>query len=119
MKSIILNKLQPFNPKLIIIFGSFAKGMNNSDSDLDIAFYSDENITNYQRWSIAQDIAIALDIDVDLVNLKKANDVLKFEIISSGDVILNKGMDSFLYRCFTNYFILNDDRKEILEHYAR
>ena len=119
MRDIILDKLQSINPKLVIIFGSFAKGTNNNDSDLDIAFYSDDNIDNYQRWSIAQDIAIALDIDVDLVDLKKANDVLKFEIISSGDIVFNKGMDSFLDRGFIDYFVLNDDRKEILEYYAR
>ena len=105
MQQKIIQILQKVNPQLIIIFGSFATATNNSNSDLDIAFYSDQNIDNYQRWLLAQDIAIALNIDVDLVDLKTANDVLKFEIIANGDVILNRNMDVFLDRGYTDYFI--------------
>ena len=116
-KDVIVKELLHLNPKLIIIFGSYAKGLQTNDSDLDIAFYSDKNIDNYNRWLLAQEIAIELNIDVDLVDLKNANDVLKFEIVSSGEVILNKNMDIFLDRSYTNYFQLNDDRREILEYY--
>ena len=106
-------------PKLIIIFGSYAKNTQHSRSDIDIAFYGEVKIDNYQRWLLAQEIAMGLDIDVDLIDLKSANDVLLFEIVSHGKVILNKNMDSFLDRCYTNYFVLNDDRREILKYYDR
>ncbi|KIM13249.1 MAG: hypothetical protein KU38_00900 [Sulfurovum sp. FS08-3] len=115
----IIEKLSHLKPKLIIIFGSYAKNSYHSRSDIDIAFYSEVKIDNYQRWLLAQDIAMGLNIDVDLVDMQSANDVLRFEIASTGKVILNKNMDSFLDRCYTSYFVLNEDRKEILEHYDR
>ncbi|MEA3315371.1 MAG: nucleotidyltransferase domain-containing protein [Campylobacterota bacterium] len=115
----MIEKLSHLKPKLIIIFGSYAKNTYHSRSDIDIAFYSDIKIDNYQRWLLAQNIAMGLNIDVDLVDIQSANDVLKFEIASTGKVILNKNMDSFLDRCYTSYFVLNEDRKEILEYYDR
>jgi predicted nucleotidyltransferase len=118
-RELIIKKLSLLNPKLIIIFGSFAKGETTKDSDLDIAFYSQSEIDNYQRWLLAGDLAIEFNIDVDLIDLKKANDVLRFEIVSNGEVILNKNMDNFLDRSYVNYFVLNEDRKEILDYYDR
>ncbi|MEA3315793.1 MAG: nucleotidyltransferase domain-containing protein [Campylobacterota bacterium] len=115
----IIEKLSHLKPKLITIFGSYAKNSYHSRSDIDIAFYSEIKIDNYQRWLLAQNIAMGLNIDVDLVDIESANDVLKFEIASTGKVILNKNMDSFLDRCYTSYFVLNEDRKEILEYYDR
>jgi len=115
----IIEKLSHLKPTLIIIFGSYAKNTYHRGSDIDIAFYSEIKIDNYQRWLLAQQIAMGIYIDVDLIDMQSANDVLKFEIASTGKVILNKNMDSFLDRCYTNYFVLNEDRKEIIEHYDR
>jgi len=115
----IIEKLSHLNPKLIIVFGSYANNTYHSSSDIDIAFYSQMKIDNYQRWLLAEEIAIGMNKDVDLVDMQNANDVLKFEIVSTGKVILNHNMDSFLDRCYTNYFVLNEDRREILEHYGR
>jgi predicted nucleotidyltransferase len=118
-KDMIIKHLSMLQPKLIIIFGSYAKDRQHTKSDLDIAFLSDSTINSYKRWLLAQNIAIELDIDVDLVDLSCVNDVLRFEIVSNGIVILNDGMDNFLDRSYTNYFQLNDDRGEILANYDR
>jgi len=119
MRETILKHLLILNPKLVIIFGSYAKGVQNSDSDIDIAFFSEDKISNWQRWQVAQDIAIGLNIDVDLIDMNSANDVLKFEIVSHGEIILNKNMDHFLDKCYIDYMRLNDDRGEILKYYER
>jgi predicted nucleotidyltransferase len=119
MKDTILKTLLSLDATLIILFGSFAKGQQNSSSDLDIAFLSKQDISNVDRWQVAQELAIKLNIDVDLIDLSKANDVLRFEIVSTGDIILNDSKDEFLDRCYTNYLRLNDDREEVLKHYGR
>ena len=110
----IIAHLKSLEPQLIIIFGSFADNSHNQHSDIDIAFYTKQTIDNYTRWLTAQNLARKLNIDVDLVDLKTANDVLKFQIASRGKIILNHKMDWFLDRCYTDYFTLNDDRQEIL-----
>jgi predicted nucleotidyltransferase len=115
----IIEKLSHLKPKLIIIFGSYAKGTQQSKSDLDIAFFGDIKIDNYNLWLLAQTIAMELRIDIDLVDLSCVNDVLRFEIVSNGIIIFNDGMDIYLDRSYTNYFQLNDDRWEILASYDR
>lgn len=37
-------------PSFIIVFGSYAKGTARHDSDLDLAFYSEKKLTNYQLF---------------------------------------------------------------------
>jgi len=119
LRDIVLKQLSKLEPKLIILFGSYAKNNQNENSDLDLAFLSNKKITNWQRWELAQDLAKELNIDVDLVDLDLADDVLRMQIVSTGEILLNKNMDSFLDRCYFNYITLNEDRWEILESYGR
>jgi len=119
LNKIILEKLAVFNPQLVMVFGSYAKKTQTPQSDLDIAFWSDKELSSYEIWLLAQQIAMELNIDIDLVNLKDANDVLKFQVATTGIILLNNNMDSFLDKCYTDYFQLNDDRKEILDYYGR
>ena len=89
-KKSILNTLSSkLNLKLLILFGSFAKKTQTNNSDLDLAFLSKDNITNIERWNISQSLASDLNIDVDLIDLQKASDVLKFQIVSTGEIIYN------------------------------
>ena len=34
-------------PAFVIVFGSFAQGTQREDSDLDLAYFSDQTLTNY------------------------------------------------------------------------
>ncbi|MBK2124762.1 type VII toxin-antitoxin system MntA family adenylyltransferase antitoxin [Fangia hongkongensis] len=117
----IIRFLQERMPlKLLILFGSYAKGENTVDSDIDIdlAFITEPKISNVERWEIAQELAIMLDRDIDLVNLERASEVFRFQIVSQGEVLFSEGSyDAYLDRAYTMYFQLNEDRKEILEHY--
>lgn len=118
IKQFLLNEIKSI--KLIIIFGSFAKGDDNKDSDLDIAFLTAQQITNVKRWQVAQSLASQINRDVDLVDLSNANDVFKFQIVSQGQIIYQlKNMDSYLDQVYLTYLKLNEDRQGIIDNYGK
>jgi len=90
-------------------------------SDVDIAFISENKISNIKRWEIQEALASKLNSDIDLVDLDKSNDVISFEILSKGKNIFKKDshkLEIFLDKIYINYIQLNEDRKEIVEMYA-
>lgn len=105
------------NLKLLILFGSQAKNEAFIWSDIDIAFLSKEDISNIKRWELSQELAYFYQKEVDLIDLKQANTILKFEIVSTGEVIFNKNQDNFLIRAYTEYFDFNIDRRDILKDF--
>ncbi len=112
--------LQKRIPDLISVycFGSSVQGCDTFESDLDIAYLSDRQITNVERWTIQEEIASLLIRDVDLIALKTATDVMKFQIISKGVRILVKDMrkaEQFEDLAYSLYLDLNEQRKGILD----
>ncbi|MFC1567035.1 nucleotidyltransferase domain-containing protein [bacterium] len=83
---IIINELkqQIKNIQCIYIFGSFAKGEINLKSDIDIAVLAKSKIANNQKWEMAQDLAVKLKRDVDLVELRYTTTVLAMQVIKNG-----------------------------------
>ncbi|CCJ33511.1 type VII toxin-antitoxin system MntA family adenylyltransferase antitoxin [Caloramator australicus] len=84
LKENIDKLLSQFDIKLIYIFGSYAKGNNKKDSDLDIAVL----MGAYSPFDKLNLIGEFMDIfkrdDIDLVILNDANEVLKFQVIKYG-----------------------------------
>ena len=112
--------LQKRIPDLISVycFGSSVQGYETLKSDLDIAYLSDRQITNIKRWTIQEEIAYLLKRDVDLIVLKSATDVMKFQIISKGVRIFVKDVkkaEQFEDLVYCLYLDLNEQRKGILE----
>jgi uncharacterized protein len=58
-------------PTFIWLFGSAAKETMNLESDIDLAFSSNDRLDSYQVFMIAQELASKLGRDVDLIDLKK------------------------------------------------
>ncbi|MDP4171512.1 MAG: nucleotidyltransferase domain-containing protein [Bacillota bacterium] len=125
MQNEIINQIKAFlisktSATLIIVFGSFAKGLTHSASDIDIAFYSkDKTFSDYDIFMLAQELAGLLKLEVDLVNLKKASTVFQSQIFSSGKVIYS--IDEPLRMniemlAFSMYAKLNEERKVILDN---
>jgi len=108
--------------ELITLFGSAAGiAYQEKESDIDIAFLASKAINNIQRWDIQEKLASLLNSDVDLVDLSKSNDVLRFEVIAKGRSLFIKPsskMERFLDGVYINYIQLNEDRAEIIEKYA-
>ena len=116
----VIEGLQKEIPDLISVycFGSSVRGHETLESDLDIACLSDRQITNIKRWTIQEEIAYLLKRDVDLIVLKTATDVMKFQIISKGIRIFVKDVrkaEQFEDLVYCLYLDLNEQRKGILE----
>ena len=117
-KNIIVDFLkQKVNPDLIYIFGSYAKNRERKDSDIDIAFLSEEMIDKYQLFLSAQKLADKLNKEVDLIDINQASTVFKTQIIQ-GNLIYNgdnyKKMN-FELKVLADYANLNQERKVILD----
>jgi predicted nucleotidyltransferase len=76
-KNIIKKTSQRFQPTLIGIFGSYARGEQNESSDLDILIDFYETINLIELIGIEQELSDLLGVKVDLVTLKSVHPSLK------------------------------------------
>lgn len=110
--------VENLNPQIIYLFGSAARGELREDSDIDIAFLTDLQISNYERFILSSKIADIFNRDVDLINLKDASSVFKAQIVGTGEKIYcideNIRMN-FEIRVLKEYALLNEERKVILD----
>lgn len=94
-KSHIDKFVEEFNISLIYIFGSFVKGTNNKNSDIDIAVLLNDEIDAYTKLNI---FGALVDIfkseNIDLVILNNVNEVLKFQVIKYGEIIYMESLYS-------------------------
>lgn len=106
----------------IYLFGSVASSQNNPKSDLDLAFLSDEPVTPLQRWETAQALASEIDCDIDLIDLETANEVMRFEVISTGKRLFVddlRKVEAFEDKVYMLYIDLNENRMGILNDIAK
>ena len=111
-----LNKL--INPWIIILFGSYAKGRAFEESDIDIAFLSDQEVGEYQSFCIAQELAKIVGKNIDFVNLHSASTVFQVQVIGYGKVLYCKDETRRKYyflRTFKEYALLNEERATIIK----
>ncbi|MCG8512902.1 MAG: nucleotidyltransferase domain-containing protein [Halanaerobiales bacterium] len=64
LKEVLLAELSHY---LLFLFGSKAKGTFREDSDLDLAYLSDQDITEYDQYMLAQKLAKLSGHEVDLI----------------------------------------------------
>ena len=65
--NIIISYLKSYNPELIGLFGSFARGESTVDSDIDILIRFQVNYSLLQLIKIENELSELLGIKVDLV----------------------------------------------------
>jgi len=66
-KNIIIQNLSRYKPKRLGIFGSYARGENKANSDLDILVEFGERISLLDLIGLEQDLSEILGVKVDLV----------------------------------------------------
>lgn len=71
----------------LYLFGSVVRAEQTRDSDIDIAFLALKPFDNLLRWELAQEIALVLKKEIDLVDLNACSEVMRFQIISTGRLI--------------------------------
>jgi uncharacterized protein len=113
----VLNeKLSPF---LIVLFGSMAKGTFHTESDIDIAYLSDNTVLDkYEVFMLSQELAAKLGRDVDLIDLGHASTVFQAQVIHTGKVIYctdEQKKAHFQMKTLKMYTKLNEERIPILK----
>lgn len=117
IKKIILNRIEA---EFIYIFGSYASGLQNSQSDIDIAFYSKKVYSSYDIFILAQKLSSELGREIDLVQMKESSTVFQKEIISKGKIIFEKNRlerEKIENLILKKYIKLNEERKKIIDSY--
>ena len=75
----------------LVYFGSYQTEYYNEDSDIDIAYLAANNETSQTKMLLMEDlIKYHRKSEIDLVDLKKAEPILKYEIASNGRVLYEK-----------------------------
>ncbi|MCI8383980.1 MAG: nucleotidyltransferase domain-containing protein [Clostridia bacterium] len=115
IKETILNKM---DCEAIILFGSYVRGTQNTESDIDIAIKPKEEISRKDIFYLAQNIEEKIKIDVDLINLDTIGDGFRYEILLNGKILYCKNELAFeLYKLnmYREYLELNESRKIIMD----
>jgi uncharacterized protein len=120
-KTVLINLLKANMPglKLVYLFGSYATGNQDKQSDLDIAVLAESSIDNVSRWKLAQTLACELDIEVDLIDLRSASTVLCQQIIEQGIRLWGNqdDDDKFAIKTMSMYQHLQLERAQILDDF--
>ena len=72
------------NIHFAILFGSFAKGTSNPNSDIDLAIELDHPLTKEIKIDLLQSLAELTDKYIDLIDLKTVGEPLLNQIIQHG-----------------------------------
>lgn len=107
-------------PDIIAIyyFGSFGTEYETTDSDLDLAILSVKPLDAVKCFYLAQKIACLINRDVDLIDLRHAGSLLKFQIIGTGERIYCTNeyvSECFADAAFSEYQLYNETHKDLLE----
>lgn len=114
----IINK---YNIELFIVFGSYAENINNSRSDLDLAYKSSSILSEEKEVELLNELSEFYQRgDIDLINLVKAEPVLKVEIAKKGRLLYGseeKFEEFSIYAAaiYADTKFLRDDRRKTLE----
>ena len=76
-KAIIQKITRKFQPKLIGVFGSYASGEQNEDSDMDLLIDFEEKINLLELIGMEQQLSDLLGIKVDLITQKSLQPPLR------------------------------------------
>lgn len=76
----IVNVFKPYNPKRLGVFGSYARGENTTESDIDILYSFNASLSVFSLVKIKEQLENVLGRKVDLVSERYINEKLKKNI---------------------------------------
>jgi predicted nucleotidyltransferase len=82
--------------RAIYVYGSFARGEERPDSDLDIAVLPPSGTRFPGTWDLSGEIALRVKRDVDVGDLGGASDVLRHSVLSEGRTLYVADPDDLL-----------------------
>lgn len=110
--------------KLLVLFGSCARGDNQESSDWDFAMLFDEELRkqyepgggwdSYRSWMILQNLLDLGDDEIDWVDLKQASELLANAIARDGVVICEREPE--LFDIFRQKTLLSKQQLKAIRH---
>ncbi|MDH5626198.1 MAG: nucleotidyltransferase domain-containing protein, partial [Nitrospira sp.] len=94
------------------------RGILRPESDIDLAVLSQETLPELHRFELAQELAIQLHRDVDLVDLRSASTVMRMQVLSTGTCLTSEDEQArreFEMYAYSDYARLNEERGTILK----
>lgn len=87
--------IKDFNPQAIVLFGSYAWGTPNEDSDLDLLIIKDGTETRHQLGVRAIKLMFGIDHSLDLLvfkpdDIKKKNNAFFTKIFQEGKLLYGR-----------------------------
>ena len=79
--------------KLVVLFGSMARGAETLDSDVDLAVQAECPLTVEQKMGITEALALEFNRPVDLIDLRTVGQPLLGEIVAEGRRIKGSNED--------------------------
>lgn len=116
-RDLILQRLRPFSPKAIYLFGSFGTSRQHPGSDIDLAILPADSADPVRLFQIANELSSSLGREVDLIDLTKATTVMAKEVLRTGDRLAADDLHAarnFEMRTLADYARLNEERHPIL-----
>lgn len=78
----IIEEFKPYSPKKISVFGSYARGENSADSDLDLLYNFENGITLFQLAKLKLQLENKLHREIDLVSENYISRYLRDNILN-------------------------------------
>lgn len=98
------------------LFGSSETRSFSEESDVDVAVLLPTPLDLSERLALTASLEMALGRDVDLVDLRGADAILAFQVLSLGRPIVmrdRKAYDAFVARTLSEYADLKLDRRPV------
>ena len=88
-------QLQPiaerYSLRLIILFGSRARGGTHAGSDADVAVWMERSLSVEERLELWGALTRLFEAEVDLTTLNRAEPLLLFQVASTGQLLYERG----------------------------
>lgn len=100
-----LNKIvEKYNIEMLVYFGSYGTEFYNSESDIDIAFLSADYLSGKDKLNLLEDLFhYHKKSEIDPVDLRTADLILKYEIAVSGRLLYEK--EENMFERYSLYYI--------------
>lgn len=118
-KKIVKILLNNLDCEAIVLFGSYARGTQNDESDIDVAIKVKEKLDKKEVYRLSNILADEINKEVDLINLDEIGDTFRYEILINGKTLYCKDELKFeLYKLdmYREFLDLNESRQEIINN---
>lgn len=106
----------------IYVYGSFARGEQWPDSDIDLAILREPGAAAWNPLEVGADLVAKLRREVDLVDLRAASDVLRCEVLGSGHLLYARDPDELLAweaNALTRYGHYREEIRDLLADFHK